>query len=47
MTSCLKGLKTNDLMLKRSQSLELIGKYNYDKHPGNMEDGKQGEVRIV
>jgi hypothetical protein len=46
MTPCLKDLKTQDLNLRKSQSVELIGKYDYEKHAGNVEDGKQGEVSL-
>src|ERR1700753_1707310 len=44
MTPCLKALKTTDLYLRKNQSLQVIGKYNYGQREGNMENGKQGEV---
>jgi hypothetical protein len=44
MSSCLKDLKTDDLYLRKNQSLKVVGEYNYDDHPGNWENGHIGEV---
>jgi hypothetical protein len=48
MTSCRKNVKNgkspNEQYLRKSQSLRVIGQYNYNHHEGNSEKGKQGEV---
>jgi len=44
MTPCLASAKKEDLWLKKSQQLQVIGKYDYGTRQGNMENGKQGEV---
>jgi len=46
MTSCLADLKTQDLWLRKNQSLQVIGKYDYVKWAGNSENGRQAEVSL-
>ena len=48
MTPCWKNIKNGksptEQYLRKSQSLKVVGQYSYDRHEGNMEKGKQGEV---
>ena len=47
MSECLDDAKPQDLYLRKSQSIKVIGKYDYDKREGNMESGHQGEIMAI
>jgi len=47
MTPCLAMARKEDLWLRRDQSLQVIGKYDYGTREGNMENGRQGEIMAI
>jgi hypothetical protein len=47
MSSCRADAKPQEMYLKRSQRLQIVGKYNYDQHEGNLASGHQDEVMAI
>jgi len=47
MSSCLADAKPQEMYLKKSQQLQIVGKYDYDKHEGNLASGHQDEVMAI
>lgn len=48
MTPCSRNIRNGKTIkeqyLQKSQSLSVVGHYDYDRYEGNLEKGKQGEV---